>query len=114
MSRNIPAKLQKLLRALDDEERRVVRETIGIDVDTWRVDERVFGEHKRRIEEYRELVAKQGGTPSPEAVATYNERQCTGCGKRGSEVYFLVTLVHGTTMCERCLELLEGYAQEGA
>lgn len=106
-----PIALRKIVAALDEEERGVLRSLIGIDVDTWRIDPVVFAEHKKRLTNFRDFSKSLQDHDSN--TTPFDERKCVGCGKQGAEVYFFVTFVHGTNVCGACLDLLGRYAGDG-
>jgi len=104
----MPEALRKIVGALDEEEKGVLRTSVGIDVDTWRIDMNALAKHKEQLASFRQF--SESLAPDVSQAAAFDERKCVGCGRQGKEAEFFVTFVHGTNVCMTCLDLLEEYA----
>ena len=111
--RTQPTHLRNLLLALDDEEKRILRESMGIDVHAWHLDEAAFANYRKIVDDYRAAMAAELEARS--GMRDFGETQkCSGCGRFGKEqVELFLTLAHGTTICDKCFGLLERYARNG-
>jgi hypothetical protein len=111
-NRPLPAELRNLLVALDGDEKETVRQTMGIDVDTWQLDETALAAHQKLLDNHRAMVAAELKA-KPYQGPDDDTTKCSGCGSVGRQVELFITLSHGTKICDKCFRLLEQHARHG-
>ena len=106
--------LPRLIQALTEDEKQILRDSIGIDVDAWTVNERGAKSFESQLADYRRFVS-ESSPPTAEEVAQWERhaQQCVSCGRSDKSAEFYVTLKDSTTVCVECLEHLQSEVRRG-
>ncbi len=100
-------KLDQMLRNLTDSDKEKLRESIGVDVDRWIVDEAVILELERNVAEYRKALMERPEWKSDSKVPIEgSEFHCDFCDVSGIGAELYYTIADWKTVCIECIELL--------
>jgi hypothetical protein len=106
--------LSQLVQALTEDEKGILRDLMGIDVDTWTTTESGIKQFEKQLADHRKAVAE-----SPPATAKElkewerRSEKCVSCGVSGRAAELFVTLKDSTTVCVQCLEHLQKQVRLG-
>jgi len=99
--------LPRLIQALTEDEKQILRDSMGIDVDAWAVNERGVKKFESQLADYRKVVT-ESPPPTAEELKRWERqaKQCVSCGMIDKSAELYVTLKDSTTVCLECLEHL--------
>lgn len=98
-------RLERMLRSLDDSEKKNLWTSTGIDVDNWSLNKERFAIHEKNLANYRVALTAARREAAPSLPAEIDQ-ECTGCGRQGKSVEYFMEFNGPTTICNECFELL--------
>jgi hypothetical protein len=109
--RALPKRLKNVVTTLRAEEKRTLRDSMGIDVNEWRLIEPSFSNFQGLRRKYVREVAAMTNAGAPRVKSPDDRKKCSGCGRLCGRVEYYLKLLRGTVICNRCLDHLQVYAR---